>query len=373
VTSKQSLRALGAALVLSCAFAPGASALPPPDEDTGNWDFDIALYSWITDITGQAGIGDITVDVEPQLWNDIISNLDMAFFGGAEARYQSRWILNLDLFYAKISSESESGPYSIGFGPKTLQRDTRPINSNLSLDTRLGELDVPFRFDAGTLRVDVPRVETAIGPFDIETSLTQVIVRGFAGWRALNEPLPAFLGGDGEDDPRRVRFDLIGGARYYYMKTEVDIDAPPVKIPSFQVTSSLSGGSVRVGGDRFPGRKTSLGTINLPSAQFPGATLGGTDISVEESVWWIDPIVGARVGADVTEKLSLSLMGNVGGFGIGSASHFSWETTVFANYLFGEHWSFAAGYRALGFDRAFGDLELDLIIHGPVLGFIYRF
>lgn len=85
------------------------------------------------------------------------------------------------------------------------------------------------------------------------------------------------------------------------------------------------------------------------------------------------PLVGVRLGADVSEKLSLVLAGDVGGFGIGTASKFSWETLFFARYRLGEHWGLAAGYRALGYEHESGDLTLDLIQHGPVLGAFYSF
>lgn len=368
------LRGVAAALPVVWVLLVGAPALGlGPEEDKGNWDFDIALYGWLTDVTGEATVGDVTVDVDPQLWNDIIKNLDAALFVGTEARYRNRWILNVDLAASKITSEDEQGPFSAGFGPATFERNLGVRNTTVPVSSPIGDFDVPVRVDGGTLRVDVPRVETLVGPFEIESTLTQVITRGLIGYRALDVPLLGLLGRDVKDDPRRVRFDLLGGIRHYYIKMEIDIEAPPVEIPPFQVTSSISGGSVRVGGSQLPSRTHSLGRIDLGSAQFSGATLGGTDIDEEGSDWWIDPVLGARVGVDVSEKVSLILLGNVGGFGIGSASKFSWETTAFANYQFGENWSFALGYRALGFDREGSDVALDLIEHGAVLGFIYSF
>jgi hypothetical protein len=83
--------------------------------------------------------------------------------------------------------------------------------------------------------------------------------------------------------------------------------------------------------------------------------------------------VGARVGVDVCATLSFALSGNIGGFGIGSASDISWETTIAGRYFLGEHWSLVAGYHALGFDRETASVGLDLIFHGPVMGVIYRF
>jgi len=365
-SGSSAIRAAVAFAIAGLLAAGPAAALPPP-EDKGNWDFDLALYGWVPDITGTVGVGGVTGDFEPYLWEDIIKGLKGALFTAGEVRYQNRWILNVDLAFAQVEFDREKGPFPVSFGGKSLSRDLGAKNGSIPVNTPIGDLEVPARFDPGTLSVDIPQVNTAIGAFDIDLKLTEVITRGFIGYRALDRPLFE------ETDPRRVRFDLLAGLRYYWIKMEVDIEAPPVEIPAFTVNSSLSGGSVRVGGDRLPGRSESLGTVNLPGIEFSGATLGGTDISVEATDWWIDPIVGARVGVDVSEKLSLTLMGNIGGFGIGSASEFSWETTVFGTYSLGEHWHFAAGYRALGFDYKGGDVDLDLIEHGPVLGFIYRF
>ena len=357
-------RAAVAALCALLLAAP-AAALPPP-EDEDNWEFDLALYGWLTDITGEATIGDTTVDVEPQLWNDIVRNLDLAFFGALEARYQNRWILNTDFVFAQITNEDEKGPFPLNFEGRTLTRNLGSRNTQIPIETPIGNLEIPVRVDPGTLRVDIPSVHTTIGPFDIETTLKQYIVRAYAGYRLFDRPLFE------ETDPRRLRFDLFAGIRYYDMEVEIDIDAPPVDVPPFEVTASLSGGNVRVGSGRFS-RTRSLGRIDLPGAEFSGATLGGTDIDQTESAWWIDPIVGARVGADVSEKISVLLMGNVGGFGIGSASDFSWETVAAATYRLGDSWSLIGGYRALGFDREGSDVRLDLIMHGPVVGAVYRF
>lgn len=369
----------GAALALAAVWlagglASGAAAEPDPApaDGDGDWKLSLALYSWISDVTGEATAGDVSLDVEPQLWNDIIRNLDFALFGAAEALYRDRWIVNLDLNLIRLSPEQEKGPYTVGFGPASFERRLGAADLRVPVETRLGDLEVPVRVQPGTLRVDVPRVEATLGPIDIETRLTQVTARGLLGYRALDVPLQDLLGGDRDDDPRRLRVDLMAGIRYYYAKTEIDIDSPPVKVPSFRVTSSLSGGRVRVGDGRFS-RSMPLGRIELPDLAFDGATLYGIDVDEESSSWWIDPVLGVRVGADVSERLSVALMGNVGGFGIGSASDFSWETILVGTFALGDHWSLGAGYRALGYDRGSGGMELDLITHGPLVGFLYRF
>jgi hypothetical protein len=144
-------------------------------------------------------------------------------------------------------------------------------------------------------------------------------------------------------------------------------------VPEFTVTSSLSGGRVRVGGQRIPPQTVALRTVHLPGVEFGGTTFGGTDVDQTSSSWWIDPLIGLRVGADLSERVSIVVAGNVGGFDIGSASKFSWEALAFLDWRFGETTSLVLGYRALGLDRKKGRAEADITMHGPLLGLIFRF
>jgi len=369
------MRGVGVAILLLASM--GSTARGESNAAGGNdgspWEVDLSFYTWLADVTGDAEVGDVKVDIEPQLWNDILRNVDIALFGAAEVRYRSRWIANVDVALIRLSTDSEKGPYSASFGPASFTRRLDVVDTRIAVDTPAGSLEVPVRVNPGVLRVDVPRVETVLGPFDIDTRMTTLTTRALLGYRALDRPLADVLGWEAPDDPRRVRVDLLAGLRYYYSKTEIDIEGPPIRVPPVTVTSSISGGRVRVGGERLPPRTMALGRVDLPDVAFSGVTLAGTDVEVEESDWWIDPVVGLRVGADLSEAVSIALSGNVGGFGIGSASTFSWETILLARYRLGEQWSLIGGYRALGYERTSGDMTLDLIQHGPALGLVYRF
>ncbi len=91
--------------------------------------------------------------------------------------------------------------------------------------------------------------------------------------------------------------------------------------------------------------------------------------------WW-DFILGARVKADLTEKLNLVVRGDFGGFDWGSSSDSTWQLAGNVNYEFGR-WIAGLGYRALyiDYDRGSGNqaFEYDILIHGPFLGVGYRF
>ena len=382
-TSRRSRGLTPAFAVASCLALAGlpASADESPAEDTaseaapdpGDWQFSLATYGWITDITGTISAGDVRADLEPQLWNDVLRNVNGALMGGAEAVYRGRWIVNLDLLGVLLEENNELGPYSVGFGPRTFTGDLRTADLTLPVETRLGTLEVPVRIDPGTLRVDVPRVETAIGPFDVDLKMLMIQTRAQMGYRVVDMPALELLGRDASDDPRRFRVDLFAGLRYWYLKAEADVESPPIQVPEFTVTSSLSGGRVRVGGQRIPPQTVALPTVNLPGLQFGGTTFGGTDVDESASAWWIDPLIGMRVSADLTDRFGIVVAGNVGGFDLGSASKFSWEALAFLDWRFGETTSFILGYRGLGLDRQKGKAEADIIMHGPLLGLIFRF
>jgi hypothetical protein len=99
---------------------------------------------------------------------------------------------------------------------------------------------------------------------------------------------------------------------------------------------------------------------------------GGPTVDGSES--WVDPLVGSRIGLDLSDSWAIAGEANVGGFGVGS--DFTWNVQAFVGYrttLFGRDTTFALGYRALSQDYDDGDFEWDVTMHGPVLGAAVRF
>jgi hypothetical protein len=98
---------------------------------------------------------------------------------------------------------------------------------------------------------------------------------------------------------------------------------------------------------------------------------------LERSTNWIDPIIGGRLIADLSDKLVLLCRLDVGGFGIGEASEFTWNALAVLGYDLSERSRLWLGYRALGIDYETGsgseDLKFDLTISGPVVGVGFRF
>jgi hypothetical protein len=82
---------------------------------------------------------------------------------------------------------------------------------------------------------------------------------------------------------------------------------------------------------------------------------------------WVEPFVGARLSLDITEKLAFKVHGDIGGFGIGSASDLTW------NVLAGVDWRF---HRSMSLKAAYRILDLDYLKNGgtsEALGFDGQF
>jgi hypothetical protein len=65
----------------------------------------------------------------------------------------------------------------------------------------------------------------------------------------------------------------------------------------------------------------------------------------------------------------METLASVGGFGVGDAPDLSWQLTTLLSYRFTDHWLVSLGHRLIAME---GD-DLDLRMHGALLGFGYRF
>ena len=91
-----------------------------------------------------------------------------------------------------------------------------------------------------------------------------------------------------------------------------------------------------------------------------------------------DPLVGLKAQRYLTEKLSLVLRGDIGGFGASnSSSDLSWQAIGLLGYDVSKHFAVFAGYRALALQKETGSGSgkhgADLILNGALLGFDYTF
>jgi hypothetical protein len=85
-----------------------------------------------------------------------------------------------------------------------------------------------------------------------------------------------------------------------------------------------------------------------------------------ESDGWFDPIVTGRVRWEPAQRCSLTLTGDIGGFGV--ASDLTWQLAAMAGYQVCSAAELRVGYRVLSYDYEDGGLLYDVDTGGFALG-----
>lgn len=145
----------------------------------------------------------------------------------------------------------------------------------------------------------------------LKLSSSTLIASGGVGWTLV--------------DDRTWSLDLLAGARFYDVVTDATLS-----IPGIGVTRS-----------------------------------GRTDET------WVDPMIGARFGARLSERWYLTSWAFVGGFDAGSRS--SWDLFGGLGYDVSDRYTLLVGYRGLGVDYARGGYVYDVVQQGPIVGLKVRF
>ena len=122
-------------------------------------------------------------------------------------------------------------------------------------------------------------------------------------------------------------------------------------------------------------RYTYLREIAGLEVDTPG--LGSAGANFGDSRDWVEPLVGGRIVWDLNEKFSVNFRGDVGGFGIGSASDLTYNIIPGCTYKLTDNTSFDFSYRYLNMDYSNGsgtdELALDVEAYGPVFGMTILF
>jgi hypothetical protein len=192
------------------------------------------------------------------------------------------------------------------------------------------------------------------GPSDGSLRSTSMMIEGALGYRALSMLLSPGVA----EDTRRFRLDLLLGPRLWYFRNKVLITVPPAR-------ATVGGAVVPLTSVMLP-REVKLGRVTLPGL----IVRDGVNESIETTTSWVDAVIGFRASVDVTQTVSFSLRGDVGGFGIGNSSQFTWQALPHVQWRFTEHWAFGLGYRAIGIKKGRAD---DTIEYGVITGLGYIF
>lgn len=144
--------------------------------------------------------------------------------------------------------------------------------------------------------------------------------------------LRLFGNAPGEGPPSDVAFDLLGGLRYYDVAGEIT-DRPLI----------------------------------------------GPSVTRSQNENWVDLVIGARSEVALSQNLGGFVRGDVGGFGIGTSSRFTWNIQGGFEFACTDFpgWSGVLGYRVLDIDAVkYSGAQrfiFDMRIHGPFVALNYRF
>jgi hypothetical protein len=230
-----------------------------------------------------------------------------------------------EAFRGDVASDRVSTEVDVSFSDIV---DHLNVGAFASLGARYGRwvglLDVQYaqlESDTSTHLLDLGPGPLPSVPARADVELEQGVLDLKGGYRLLDLQTP---GATSDDDPRRLQLDLLAGARVWYLRTEIDVQVGPLA--------------------------------------------GSSDASKD----WVDPLVGTRVSLDLTPRLRLAFLGDIGGFSVGSSSRSTYQALGLLRWNFGERWSSYAGYRVIGIDRD-AALESDVYFAGPLLGIGFAF
>jgi hypothetical protein len=93
--------------------------------------------------------------------------------------------------------------------------------------------------------------------------------------------------------------------------------------------------------------------------------------SASGSEEWIDPFIGLRIRQQLSDRWSVWVRGDYGGFEVSSDEY--WQVIAGIAYRLSEHTSIALAYRIISFDYHQGTFDYDTKMEGPNLGLVFRF
>ena len=150
-------------------------------------------------------------------------------------------------------------------------------------------------------------------------------------------------------DQSFTALDAYAGGRFWNMSTQINLD----------LTGTIAFSDPRL--SQFDRSKT-------------------IGIADSGSLYWADPMIGLRLRHQFTASQHAFIKGDIGGFGLSGSSQFSWQVAAVYSYA----WQFNGyalaadiGYRALStnvnFNNGANNSNLDLVIHGPLIGMAVKF
>ncbi len=245
---------------------------------------------------------------------------------------QETWVLQISPFLWAPSISGKMSPFQRGATVDVEQSFSDAIsNLNLGSFVNIWARHGRLVFSSNIMYVDgterkkynnssalrIPGIPVIIPPgtnISGKADNTQLTTTMMSGYRMM--------------DSANYSLDILGGFRYWYISNDITVNA------YHPLTGSY---------------RTSYG----------------------EKFWWIDPLIGARIFAPVTENIYFQSEIDAGGVGIGS--DYTWSVLASINYTFINNLTVSAGYKAFKVNYDRHDHVHNILQSGPILGATWHF
>lgn len=158
--------------------------------------------------------------------------------------------------------------------------------------------------------------------------------------------------------------DISNGGTTSISDVFADIDVTTTRLQAALGTTFLKGDSFVLSG--FAGIRY-WDITNRLTLSSPSGILG----TYKDSESWLDPILGIRYEKNLSNRLSLLTMLDIGGFGVGS--DFTWGGMINIAWKCSERTSLNLGYRYLYVDYENNGFTMDTYNDGIFAGITFRF
>lgn len=164
----------------------------------------------------------------------------------------------------------------------------------------------------------------------------------------------------------RKKYGFVFDYNYLDLGTEKDSDQVNVDVSFKSQIINLAGTYRFIDSDHTLDGVAGIRYTKLDSR----VNLNNVGVRLDGDQDWIDPIVGLRYNYAFSDKWSMQLYGDIGGFGV--SSDFTWQGMALIDFHPWENVAFVAGYRGIGTDYETGSridqFTYDATVHGPLIG-----
>lgn len=197
---------------------------------------------------------------------------------------------------------------------------------------------------------------------DVEMSFSDVLE---------NLNMAFIAAGEARNGPFSIGVDIVYGRLKENVETPVGILATDIDVTSssFMGTGVLGYALVDTGNSHIDAIAGARVWSVSTDFDFNGGILGGT--SANDGATWVDPLVGAKLKADLGSDVYLSGWGMIGGFGV--SSDLMWDIMGGIGYDVSERFSLFGGYRAVSVDYSHNGFVYDVVQQGPIFAGVLRF